>query len=335
MSTKPAAILYAAKSTEDTRGSIPTQLQDGRELAEREGFEVVATYQDENASAYSGSRGPGLEQARAHAERLVAERKGCALVVQHSDRLARGDARKAAHLVEYVLWAIKTGVTLRSVQDDDSVKDLLYAAIGGQRNFEDSKRKSASVTAGKQRQFERGERLGGPVPDGLRRVIEVDGRGQPRARYEPDPARAAIIERIFALSESGLGDPTVARRMNEEGYRTKAGGSWTRTRVQDILSNPTYAGRIALRRHTTGARVIPATNVTPLIEPDRFDRIRALRPGRDKTRAMRGPSRPGLTSDAARRSLARDDGAAPGRQRLNVAASVQPRCSSRTPAVLR
>jgi len=66
--------------------------------------------------------------------------------------------------------------------------------------------------------------------------------------------------------------------------------------VQDILSNPTYAGRIALRRHAPNAQVVPATNIAALIDPDRFDRIRALRPGRDKTRAKRGPSRPGLTS---------------------------------------
>ena len=33
---KKPAILYAAKSTEDIHGSIPTQLEDGRKLAERE-----------------------------------------------------------------------------------------------------------------------------------------------------------------------------------------------------------------------------------------------------------------------------------------------------------
>ena len=55
-----AAVLYAAKSTEDKRGSIPTQLDDGRKLAEAEGLEVVAEYSDEAASAYSGDRGPEL-----------------------------------------------------------------------------------------------------------------------------------------------------------------------------------------------------------------------------------------------------------------------------------
>ena len=82
-----SAILYAAKSTEDRRGSIPTQLADCRAAAEAEGRGVVA----QSAAAHKGNRGPGLERAMAHAERAGAE-----LRVQHSDQLARGDGKRAA-----------------------------------------------------------------------------------------------------------------------------------------------------------------------------------------------------------------------------------------------
>lgn len=95
------AILYAAKSTEDKRGSIPTQLADGREFADRAGLPVAAEYADEAASAWSGDRGPQLAAALAHAERI-----GAALIVQHSDRLARGDARQARHLIEIYLLSL-------------------------------------------------------------------------------------------------------------------------------------------------------------------------------------------------------------------------------------
>ena len=53
---KPA-ILYAAKSTKDERGSIPDQLKKCREMAEADGYEVVAEYEEENVSAYHGDRG--------------------------------------------------------------------------------------------------------------------------------------------------------------------------------------------------------------------------------------------------------------------------------------
>ena len=56
------AVIYAAKSTEDKHGSIGTQLEDCRALAERNGFEVVGEFTDEAFSAYSGNRGPGLRE---------------------------------------------------------------------------------------------------------------------------------------------------------------------------------------------------------------------------------------------------------------------------------
>jgi hypothetical protein len=105
---------------------------------------VVAEYSDENATAYKGNRGPGLERAMGECERLVAESHDVALVVQHSDRLARGDVKQARHLVEYVVWAIKHGVALRSVQDPEMFAEgdmaVVLAGIGGMRNNQDSKR---------------------------------------------------------------------------------------------------------------------------------------------------------------------------------------------------
>src|SRR4051812_41967884 len=101
------AILYAAKSTADPRGSIPTQLADCRAAAERDGREVVAEYQDEAASAFKGNRGAGLPAAKDPAIRSGAE-----LWVQPSDRLARGDGITADHLAEVWFALRRSGVRL-------------------------------------------------------------------------------------------------------------------------------------------------------------------------------------------------------------------------------
>ena len=58
MSDPIPAVIYAAKSTEDTRGSIPTQLADCRKMAEREGWQIVDEYQDEAASAWRATGYP-------------------------------------------------------------------------------------------------------------------------------------------------------------------------------------------------------------------------------------------------------------------------------------
>lgn len=63
-------ILYAAKSTEDIRRSIPGQLEDGRRFAQSTGLQVIAEYSEADVSAYSGNRGPDLAAALKHVKRV-------------------------------------------------------------------------------------------------------------------------------------------------------------------------------------------------------------------------------------------------------------------------
>jgi DNA invertase Pin-like site-specific DNA recombinase len=154
-------VLYAAKSTEDRRGSIPDQLQECRDAVEREGSRrFVAEYVDEAFSAFRRSRGPGLVDAMQHAEDLAAEHGSAELWAQHSDRLARGDGRSARHAVEVALWALKRGISVRTVQDPGTFQDLLYAVVTGQRNHEDSRRKGLAMAAGRRRAAARGDYIG-------------------------------------------------------------------------------------------------------------------------------------------------------------------------------
>jgi DNA invertase Pin-like site-specific DNA recombinase len=264
------AIIYAAKSSADPHGSIDAQLKDGRSLCEEDGLTVRGEYHEEAKSAYSGSRGEELERAKEHAARLAAENgEEVALVVQHTDRLARGDGVAAAHLVEVALWARKHGVRIRSKQDDSTGENLLMAVVMGERNHEDSKRKSAAVKSGKQRAFERGDWPGGPVPDGLK----LSARGpDDKRKPEPDEERAPVIRRMAALADEGMSWGAVARKLNAEGHRTKDGLPWTGKRVHDTLSNPVYAGRVVIYRRSPRERIGDGS-WEPLIDPELFDRL--------------------------------------------------------------
>src|SRR5205823_2563912 len=137
-------------------------------------------------------------KAMAECERLSAEQGTCALIVQHSDRLARGDAKQARHLVEIVLWAVKNEVQLLSVQDPEMLAGgdmaLLLGAIGGMRNHQDSKRKGLAVSAGHRRRVtERGKAShGGRRLFGFAWIDEIrDGRKD--ARMEVVESEAAIV----------------------------------------------------------------------------------------------------------------------------------------------
>jgi len=275
------AVIYAAKSTEDTHGSIGTQLEDGRKLAARHGFTVAGEYQDEAKSAYHGNRGQGLADAIQHCERLGES----ALIVQHSDRLARGDGTEAQHLIELVVWAIKAGVELLSVQDPEVLAGgdfaLTMGAIGGFRNHQDSKRKGASVKAGHRRRVaERGRFLGGKRPYGYDyRDRTEEGRGT--GPLVPVEVEATAVRRMYAEYNAGKSQSAIARDLNTDGVRTFSGSRWYATTVKGILGNPIYVGRLLLHGETFPA-VGPDGQPThePILDVEVWDQAQSLRSAR-------------------------------------------------------
>jgi DNA invertase Pin-like site-specific DNA recombinase len=254
-------VIYAAKSTEDRRGSIPEQLRECREAIEADPRRcLIAEYSDEAFSAYRRDRGPGLRDAIQHAEDLAVEHGIAELWAQHSDRIARGDGRKARHTVEIALWALKHDVRVRTLQDPETFRDLLYAVVTGQRNNEDSKRKAISSQAGRKRAVARGEYIG-HLPDGYKLDREIDDAGQLCKRMVIDPDRQALFELLFRLALRGRMCGQVARTLNERGWLTKPVKGVDRPRpfdvgkVYELLHNPRYAalsvyrGEILARGH--------------------------------------------------------------------------------------
>ena len=257
-------LVYAAKSTEDRRGSIPDQLRECRAAIDREpGRSVAAEYSDEAVSAFTRSRGPGLAEAMRHAEELAKDGGVAELWALHSDRLARGDGRAARHAVQIALWALKQDVAVRTVQDPDTFRDLLYAVVTGQRNNEDSRRKGLASAAGRRRAVERGEYTGAK-PDGYMRVVEVDDAGQVKRRLDIDPARRPLIELMFAMALRGKGTAAIARAVNDAGWQTKPlirrqrPKAWDVQGVLDVLQNPRYAGLSVSKGQVLGRGQWPA-----------------------------------------------------------------------------
>lgn len=230
------AILYAAKSTKDPKDSIGTQLREGRERATSESWSVVDAYKDENATAFKGDRGPDLARAMAHAERLVKEDGECVLIVQHSDRLARGDGKQARHLVEIALWSIKTDVRILSLGDPQTFENLVMAVIMGDRNSEDSRRKGEAVKKGMVKRASEGLASGGFRPYGYRFAKDRSG-------LLVVPAEAEIVlNRIFVATLAGGSQLGIARELTAEGIPTVRGAKWRQPTVRQILMNPLYKG---------------------------------------------------------------------------------------------
>jgi DNA invertase Pin-like site-specific DNA recombinase len=260
------AIAYAAKSTADSRGSIGTQIADCRKFVEeRDGWTVVAEYEDEAKSAYSGNRGKGLEQAMTECERLSAEHGSCTLIVQRSDRLARGDGKHARSLVQVVAWAIEHDVELVSIQDPEifprgELRELM-AAVGKMKGHGESKVKGESVSKGMEREKAKGRFMGGRVPYGYRGVGKREDR-----KLEEEPAQANVVRSIFSDYVAGVSVREIARSLSAP---SPAGGRWQRSAVSRILANVNYIGAI--------------------VDEDVWQRAQAIRVGHLKRKPGRHP----------------------------------------------
>jgi hypothetical protein len=201
------------------------------------------------------------------------------LIVQHSDRLARGDGRQARHLVEIALWARKTGVKIRCIQDPSTFENLGLAAAMGDRNMEDSRRKSAAVVAGIARRRSSGRPVG-PRSFGLTwRRNEQDER-----EIVPDPIQAPIVKRIYAEYLAGRPQLQIARALNADSIATIRGGKWKPEVIRSILTTPLYAGLIR-----DGEKLIEGRH-RPIIPRDHWEEAQAQREARARSSRSGRPS---------------------------------------------
>jgi site-specific DNA recombinase len=90
----------------------------------------------------------------------------------------------------------------------------------------------------------------------------------PKRRLVIVPEEGSIVRYIFRLYlKDGLGIRRIARRLNEEGLKTRRGGLWSMVTVRDILRNRAYVGTYS----RFGVRV-PASHA-PLISPEDFQKV--------------------------------------------------------------
>jgi DNA invertase Pin-like site-specific DNA recombinase len=291
------AVIYAAKSTQDRHDSIPTQIDEAREMAAEHGWTVVddGEYSDEGFSAYSGNRGDGLTRAEAHAARAAAEHGTVAmLVAQAHDRFARGsgDAPGAPQSLGE-LWhrTRRQNVYLRTVEDDEELRDEASVAAIGRRAHIDSKRKAKSVAKGLKRRRGKGLHNGGPRKFGYDHARDEYGRTVSDKALHVVEREAQIVRRIFSDYAAGNAQQAIQRALNAEGVRTTRGATWHQGTIAKILADPFYAGLVV-----DGDTLVPGQHPA-IVELDLYQRVERLREQGRKGVTHRGghpPARPYL-----------------------------------------
>jgi DNA invertase Pin-like site-specific DNA recombinase len=245
----------------------------------------VSAFRGQNAEA--GRLGDFLEAVRAG---LVPQ--GSTLLVEQLDRLSRLTPRKALRVLEDIVDA---GITLVTLNDgraytaaslDDDQTSLLIAIVTFMRANEESATKARRLKQAWANKREKiGERLlTSKCPAWLRRVGD---------RFELIPDRADIVRRIFSMTLEGVGQHKITEVFNQEGIKPWGTAKhWQRSYIAKVLANPAVIGTLTPHslEHDGNRKfrkpLAPIPNYYPeAVSPDVWANCRAMQA------SGRGPSR--------------------------------------------
>lgn len=256
MSTTAAVYTRISQDSTGQQLGVTRQLEDCRQLADKLGWKVVARYDDNDISAYSGKRRPGFEAM------LSAMKSGEfeAVICWHPDRLYRS-MKDLERLIDI---ADAKRVQLRTVQGGDidltTSAGRMVARILGSVARQESEHKGERHKRANQQKREAGVwRATG------RRKFGYTTGGEPLDR-EADAIREAANAVL-----GGRSLRSIANEWNAQGLLTTGGKMWTNLQLRRTLKRPLYAGLV---EH--GGRVVGRGQWKALIDEDTHHGLVAL-----------------------------------------------------------
>jgi DNA invertase Pin-like site-specific DNA recombinase len=262
----PRAYSYLRFSTpEQAKGdSLRRQTAMADDYAQRHGLALdtelnlkdlgVSAFRGDNAAV--GALGAFLQAIK---DGLVPA--GSLLLVEALDRISRQTARKAVRILEDI---VEAGVTLVTLNDGKQYTaaslngiDFLMAILLFMRGAEESATKARRLKAsweGKRLRAAGGEVQTASVPAWIK-VTGSAAKESRNAKLSLIPERAKLVRRMFKMFLAGEGKHAIAEAFNSERIPTWGKSKlWHSTYVYKILSSPTVTGRLVphVESHASG-----------------------------------------------------------------------------------
>lgn len=247
--------------------SVPAQLRELREYAQRQGWTIYREYVDEGRSALSADREAFQEMI---ADATSSSAPFTRILVWEFSRFARNQQDS----VVYKALLRRHGIEVLSMTQtvDDSPAGRLTEGMLELIDAYYSLNLAKQIHRGQKENTLRGYANGGRPPFGLRAVKVQDG-GNVKTRWEPDPDTAPVVLDIFQMADSGKGLLAICEELNSRGLRTSRGNLWGKTSLHSILTNERYLGKVVWNRLDQGRVGVKYKERDKWVEVEAFEPI--------------------------------------------------------------
>lgn len=158
------------------------------------------------------------------------------------ERLARGDTIDQGTVANTFKYAHAKIITPIKTYDPDNEFDEEYFEFGLFMARREYKTINRRLQRGRMSSITEGKYVGSIPPFGYKRKKLDNAKGY---TLEPNPKEAEIVKKIFELySYEDISINSVAKTMNELGFKPRKAKCWSISSIKDILNNPVYIGKI-------------------------------------------------------------------------------------------
>lgn len=240
------AVIYARFSDEMQNPlSVEDQIAVVSDMAKRQGYQIVGTYEDHGISGKSMLTRDGVQ-------RLVRDASSGKFQVVLAESMSRVSRALAdiAHLYQILQFNDVGFYTMA-----EGEVNLLAVGMKGTYNQVQLSDLALQVHRGQEMFFKRGKLNGGGVY-GYDQVREFGSDGKPvTGERKINPVEAVVVNRIFREYIGGKSPKAIAKLLNAESIPSPRGGQWgpstiggDRKRGSGILNNQMYIGKVVWDR---------------------------------------------------------------------------------------
>ncbi len=176
----------------------------------------------------------------------VENEKWTGVLVVEVERLARGDTADQGRVSKAFKYSHTKIITPVKTYDPDNEFDEEYFEFGLFMSRREYKTINRRLQRGREISVSEGKFVGNIAPFGYDRVKLKDSKGYTLSINQDEAPIVKEIFRLYTFENNTIG--SVVKQLNTINLKPRISNEWTIASVKDILSNPTYIGKIVWNR---------------------------------------------------------------------------------------